>query len=95
MHCTLLTIINLFCRPTSAPSCDALNNETYTDTGITENLKIGFVGLMQGSSAMYSEGYCQAMTVSMRLLLLLALAQYLIRMTDKRPAYAHMCMCAL
>ena len=62
MRCTLLTIINLFCRPTSAPSCDALNNETYTDTGITETLKIGFVGLMQGSSAMYSDGYCQAMT---------------------------------
>ena len=62
MHCTLLRIITLFCRPTSAPSCDALNNETYTDTGITETLKIGFVGLMQGSSAMYSDGYCQAMT---------------------------------
>jgi len=37
---------------------------TYTASGSTKFLKIGFVGLMQGSWAKYSQGYCQVLTVN-------------------------------
>jgi len=50
-------------RPNSALACDALNGETYTAMGSNKYLKIGYIGLMQGSWAKYSQGYCQILTV--------------------------------
>ena len=50
-------------RNATAPACDAINGETFTATGSTKYLTIGYVGLMQGSWAKYSQGYCQILTV--------------------------------
>lgn len=49
-------------RP-KAPACDQINGKSYAATGSDKILKIGYVGLMRGKWAKYSQGYCQVMTV--------------------------------
>ena len=50
-------------RPNSASACDTINGAAFQAPGSNKFLKIGFVGLMEGSWAKYSQGYCQVMTV--------------------------------